>query len=69
MEGTPLMAKMTLLLIEQVLRDMAAWRSSELSIDVSINLSAENLSDRGFIDCITGPTRRCNSSPAARSRN
>lgn len=53
LEGTPLMAKLTLLLIEQVLRDMAAWRSSELSINVSINLSAENLGDRGFIDRIT----------------
>ena len=53
MEGTPLMAKLTLMLIEKVLRDIAAWRSSELSIDVSINLSAENLGDRGFIDHIT----------------
>lgn len=53
LEGTPLMAKLTLLLIEQVLCDMAVWRSNELSIDVSINLSAENLGDRGFIDRIT----------------
>lgn len=53
MEGTPLMAKLTLILIEQVLRDMAAWRRRDLAIDVSINLSAENLGDRGFIDRIT----------------
>ncbi|MBV6322839.1 EAL domain-containing response regulator [Duganella sp. HSC-15S17] len=54
MEGTPLMAEFTLSMVRQVLDRLLEWTSHGLpSLTVSVNLSADNLAERGFIDRLT----------------
>lgn len=54
LEGTPLMADFTLDMVRQVLRRMLDWRVAGLPpLTVSVNLSADNLADRAFIDRLT----------------
>ncbi|WP_229634249.1 EAL domain-containing response regulator [Duganella qianjiadongensis] len=54
LEGTPLMAGFTLLIVQQVLERLTEWRHAGLPpLTVSINLSAENLAERSFIDRLT----------------
>ena len=51
MEGAPLMADFTLDMVAQVLRHILNWQKSGLPpLTVSVNLSADNLADRAFID-------------------
>jgi EAL domain-containing protein (putative c-di-GMP-specific phosphodiesterase class I) len=51
LEGTPLMAGFTLRIVEHVLRRMLDWQRAGLPpLCVSVNLSANNLAERGFID-------------------
>lgn len=51
LEGTPLMADFTLAMVRQVLRQMHEWSAAGMPpVSVSINLAADNLAERGFID-------------------
>lgn len=51
LEGSPLMAEFTLAIVRKVLRRVLDWSGAGLPpLTVSINLSADNLCDRGFID-------------------
>ncbi|MFC0167897.1 EAL domain-containing protein [Pseudoduganella danionis] len=54
LEGTPLMADFTLLIVEQVLERLTEWKHAGLPpLTVAINLSADNLAERSFIDRMT----------------
>ena len=54
LEGTPLMEDFTLAMVGQVLAQLEEWRRQGLPpLTVSINLSADNLAERGFIDRLT----------------
>ncbi|MQA22437.1 EAL domain-containing response regulator [Rugamonas rivuli] len=54
MEGTPLMEEFTLGMVRQVLERLQEWTQSGLPpLTVSVNLSADNLAERGFIDRLT----------------
>ena len=65
-EGTPLMAPFTLAIIEQSLSQLAAWRALGLSqLTVSVNLSADNLADRNFIDQLSALVARYQIPPSA----
>jgi EAL domain-containing protein (putative c-di-GMP-specific phosphodiesterase class I)/AmiR/NasT family two-component response regulator len=51
MEGTPLMVPFTLAIVEQVLQQLAEWQHAGLpALTVSVNLSADDLADRDFVD-------------------
>jgi len=51
LEGTPLMEEFTLLMVRQVLDRLLEWKRHGLPpLTVSVNLSADNLAERGFID-------------------
>jgi EAL domain-containing protein (putative c-di-GMP-specific phosphodiesterase class I)/CheY-like chemotaxis protein len=53
-EGTPLMAAFTLQITEETLKQLAQLRSRGMtSLTASINLSADDLGDRIFIDTLT----------------
>ncbi|MES2127273.1 MAG: EAL domain-containing response regulator [Pseudomonadota bacterium] len=52
-EGTPLMAPMTLAMTEQALRQLMVWRGMGLSsLKLSLNLSADILCDHQFVDTL-----------------
>ena len=54
LEGTPLMEEFTLGMVRQVLQRLQEWARSGLPpLTVSVNLSADNLAERGFIDRLT----------------
>ncbi|WP_295990917.1 EAL domain-containing response regulator [Rugamonas sp.] len=54
LEGSALMADFTLDIVRQVLRHMLDWRLAGLPpLTMSVNLSADNLADRAFIDRLT----------------
>ncbi|MQA42045.1 EAL domain-containing response regulator [Rugamonas aquatica] len=54
MEGTPLMEEFTLSMVRQVLERLQEWSQSGLpTLTVSVNLSADNLAERAFIDRLT----------------
>lgn len=54
-EGTPMMEPFTLSITRQALVQLAAWRPGEMPpLSVSINLSADNLAVREFIDRLAG---------------
>jgi len=66
LEGHPLMADFTLALVRQVLQRMLDWQQAGLpSLTVSVNLSAENLADRAFIDRLTGQVMDFGVTPAS----
>ncbi|NGZ83051.1 EAL domain-containing response regulator [Duganella aceris] len=66
LEGTPLMAEFTLAIVGQVLRRMLGWTEAGLPpLTVSVNLSADNLSDRSFIDRLTALVMDSGVAPAA----
>jgi EAL domain-containing protein (putative c-di-GMP-specific phosphodiesterase class I) len=50
LEGTPMMAGFTLLMVEQSLEKLSRWLRAMPSLTLSLNLSADNLADRGFVD-------------------
>lgn len=49
-EGTPLMARFTLVMVELSLREFAQWLRSMPTLTLSLNLSADDLADQGFVD-------------------
>jgi EAL domain-containing protein (putative c-di-GMP-specific phosphodiesterase class I)/FixJ family two-component response regulator len=54
LEGQPLMAEFTLAMVRQVLLHIQQWQQAGLPpLTVSVNLSADNLADRAFIDRLT----------------
>jgi EAL domain-containing protein (putative c-di-GMP-specific phosphodiesterase class I)/CheY-like chemotaxis protein len=66
LEGSPLMAEFTLAIVGQVLRRMQGWTEAGLPpLTVSVNLSADNLSDRGFIERLTALVMASGVAPAA----
>jgi EAL domain-containing protein (putative c-di-GMP-specific phosphodiesterase class I)/DNA-binding NarL/FixJ family response regulator len=52
-EGTPLMARFTLSMVEQALRHLQTWARAMPALTLSINLSADDLSDQGFVERLT----------------
>jgi EAL domain-containing protein (putative c-di-GMP-specific phosphodiesterase class I)/CheY-like chemotaxis protein len=65
LEGTPLMADFTLAIVQQVLQRIRGWQQAGLPpLTVSINLSADNLSERGFIDRLTALVLQSGVAPA-----
>jgi EAL domain-containing protein (putative c-di-GMP-specific phosphodiesterase class I) len=66
LEGHPLMADFTLVLVQQVLQYILHWQQSGLpALTVSVNLSADNLSDRAFIDRLTALVMQSGVAPAS----
>ncbi|MYM83765.1 EAL domain-containing protein [Duganella sp. FT50W] len=66
LEGTPLMADFTLALVRQVLQRMLDWRQAGLPpLTVSVNLSAESLADRFFIERLTTLVMRSGVAPSS----
>ena len=66
LEGTPLMADFTLSIVQQVLRRMLDWQQAGLPpLTVSVNLSADNLAERGFIDRLTSMVLASGVAPAS----
>jgi EAL domain-containing protein (putative c-di-GMP-specific phosphodiesterase class I) len=60
------MAEFTLAIVGQVLRRMLGWTEAGLPpLTVSVNLSADNLSDRSFIDRLTALVMDSGVAPAA----
>lgn len=53
LEGTPLMARFTLAIVEQSLRLLSQWHRFMPTLTLSVNLSADDLADRGFVDQLT----------------
>ena len=54
LEGSALMADFTLAMVRKVLRQMQDWQAAGMPpLTVAINLAADNLADRGFIDRLT----------------
>lgn len=54
-EGTPMMEPFTLSITRQALRRLSMWRPGEMpALSISINLSADNLAARDFIDRLAG---------------
>ncbi len=49
-EGTPLMAHFTLSMVEQSLRQLQHWLCLMPTLTMSVNLSADDLADKGFVD-------------------
>ena len=49
-EGTPLMARFTLAMVEQSVQQLKAWLRSSPRMTLSVNLSADDLGDKGFLD-------------------
>ncbi|MDM4766911.1 EAL domain-containing response regulator [Pelomonas sp. SE-A7] len=49
-EGSPLMAQFTLVMVENSLRWLREWQRALPSLTLSLNLSADDLADQGFVD-------------------
>jgi len=66
LEGHPIMADFTLALVQQVLERILDWQLHGLPpLTVSVNLSADNLADRGFIDRLMAQVSASGVAPAA----
>jgi len=66
LEGTPLMADFTLNMVEQALRHILHWQQAGLPpLTVSVNLSADNLAERAFIDRLARLVHDSGVAPAA----
>jgi EAL domain-containing protein (putative c-di-GMP-specific phosphodiesterase class I) len=66
LEGHPLMADFTLELVQQVLERILDWQQHGLPpLTVSVNLSADNLADRGFIDRLMARVAASGVAPAS----
>lgn len=66
LEGTPLMEEFTLGMVRQVLERLQEWARSGLPpLTVSVNLSADNLAERGFIDRLTALVMASGVAPSA----
>jgi EAL domain-containing protein (putative c-di-GMP-specific phosphodiesterase class I)/AmiR/NasT family two-component response regulator len=65
LEGHPIMADFTLDLVQQVLERILDWQAHGLPpMTVSINLSADNLADRSFIDRLMARVSKTGVSPS-----
>jgi EAL domain-containing protein (putative c-di-GMP-specific phosphodiesterase class I)/AmiR/NasT family two-component response regulator len=65
LEGHPIMADFTLDLVQQVLDRIIDWQAHGLPpLTVSINLSADNLADRSFIDRLMARVSKTGVSPS-----
>ena len=58
-EEAGLMGPLTRWVLEAALTQCAAWRDAGRRINVSVNISASNLLDPGFIDLVRGQLERC----------
>jgi EAL domain-containing protein (putative c-di-GMP-specific phosphodiesterase class I) len=66
LEGTPLMAEFTLAMVQRVLERILDWQKHGLPpLTVSVNLSADNLADRSFIDRLVAQVSASGVSPAS----
>ncbi|WP_311197439.1 EAL domain-containing response regulator [Rugamonas brunnea] len=66
LEGTPLMAGFTLALVRQVLAQLTEWQRAGLPpLTVSVNLSADNLADRAFVDLLAAAVQASGVAPAS----
>ena len=66
LEGSALMAEFTLDMVGQVLERMLAWREAGLPpLTVSVNLAADNLAERAFVDRLTALVLASGVAPAA----
>ncbi len=66
LEGQPLMADFTLALVQQVLEHILHWQQAGLPpLSVSVNLSADNLAERAFIDRLTALVMQSGVTPAS----
>jgi EAL domain-containing protein (putative c-di-GMP-specific phosphodiesterase class I)/AmiR/NasT family two-component response regulator len=66
LEGSPLMAEFTLAMVQQVLQRLQDWQAAGMPpLSVSVNLSADNLAERGFIDRLTALVLASGVAPAA----
>ncbi|QTN28965.1 EAL domain-containing response regulator [Rhodoferax sp. AJA081-3] len=64
-EGTPLMAHFTLVMVELSLKVFVEWQKSMPSLTLSLNLSADDLSDQGFVDRLMGLVKVYEVEPSA----
>jgi len=66
LEGTPLMAGFTLSMARQTVRQLARWQGAGLpALSASINLSADNLAERGFVDSLAALAAEARVSPSS----
>lgn len=66
LEGHPLMADFTLELVQQVLERILGWQQQGLPpLTVSVNLSADNLAERSFIDRLMARVAASGVAPAS----
>jgi EAL domain-containing protein (putative c-di-GMP-specific phosphodiesterase class I) len=66
LEGSPLMEDFTLAMVGQVLTQLREWQRHGLPpLTVSVNLSADNLAERGFIDRLTALVLASGVTPSA----
>lgn len=66
LEGTPLMAEFTLAMVQRVVRRLQDWHEAGMPpLTVSVNLSADNLAERGFIDRLTALVQASGVPPSA----
>ncbi|MEO3714157.1 MFS transporter [Roseateles flavus] len=64
-EGSPLMARFTLAMVEQSLKQLVPWLRSMPSLTLSVNLSADDLADQGFIERLTELVNRHGVAPSS----
>ena len=57
-EGTALMAQLTLSMVEQSLRWLREWLRAMPALTLSLNLSADDLADQGFVDRLVALAQR-----------
>ncbi|NYE63998.1 EAL domain-containing protein (putative c-di-GMP-specific phosphodiesterase class I)/AmiR/NasT family two-component response regulator [Duganella sp. 1224] len=66
LEGQPMMADFTLAMVRQVLEHILHWQRAGLPpLTVSVNLSADNLAERDFIDRLTALVMQSGVAPAS----
>ncbi|MES2116217.1 MAG: EAL domain-containing response regulator [Pseudomonadota bacterium] len=66
LEGTALMADFTLALVRQVLAQLTGWQQAGLPpLTVAVNLSADNLADRAFVDLLAAAVQASGVAPSA----
>lgn len=57
-EGSPLMGRFTLQIVERSLRHWADWSRALPGLKLSVNLAADDLADAGFINRLTAQVQR-----------
>ncbi len=64
-EGTPLMARFTLAMVESSLRVFADWRRAMPGLTLSVNLSADDLAQQDFVDRLMALVRTHAAEPSS----